>query len=143
MPSRLGNLFMQALINSPLHSLLGNNLAVITVTGRRTGKAISTPINIVNLEDARTVISMRERTWWRNLRDGRQARISQAGERFAVRAEVVETPGDVAGWMEKYFLEYPGFAKYFGIQLAAGRRPAAQDFERLGRERVVIRLHPS
>jgi deazaflavin-dependent oxidoreductase (nitroreductase family) len=143
MPSQLGNFFMKALINSPLHPLLGNSFAVITVTGRKTGRTITTPINTVSIGDALTVISMRERTWWRNLRDGRVAQLRRAGKQLPVRAEVVEAPADVTGWMEKYFLQFPAYAKYFNIHPGPDGKPAAYELERLGSERVIIRLFPA
>jgi len=58
------------LIKSPFGKLMGENLAVITVTGRKTGRLISTPINVARQADVFTTTSTRERTWWRNLRDG-------------------------------------------------------------------------
>ena len=143
MPSSLGNYFMKSLINSPLHPLLGKSMAVITVTGRRTGRSITTPINTVCIEGVLTVISMRARTWWRNLREGRVAQLRQAGKRFPVRAEVVETPAEVTGWMKKYFLQYPTNAKYFNIHSGPDGKPTPQDLERLGSERVIIRLFPT
>jgi hypothetical protein len=73
MPSSLDNFFIKTLIISPLHPLLDESFAVITVTGRRTGKPITTPINIVCVDSVLTVVSMRDRTWWRNLRKGRPA----------------------------------------------------------------------
>ena len=82
MPSPLANFFMKSLINSPLHSLLGENFAVITVTGRKTGKPITTPVNTLPVDGILTVLSQRDRTWWRNLRGGRMAQLRRAGQPF-------------------------------------------------------------
>jgi hypothetical protein len=144
MPSAISNLFVKTLINSPLHPLLGKSHAVILVTGRKTGKSITTPINIVSIEGAQTVISLRSRTWWRNLRKGRIAQLhQQAGKTFPVRAEVVETPAQVATWQVKYLSQYPGYAKYFGIHPGPDGKLLPQELERLAAERVIIRLFPT
>ena len=142
MPTPLGNFFMKTLINSPLYFLLGKSFAVITVTGRKTGKSITTPINTVCIEGVLTVISMRNRTWWRNMRSGRLAQLRQGGKSLPVRAEVVESQAEVADWLGKYFSIYPGYAKYFKINLKPDGRPDLQDLERLAGERVILRLLP-
>jgi deazaflavin-dependent oxidoreductase (nitroreductase family) len=143
MPSPLSNFFVKTLITSPLHPLLGKSFAVITVAGRKTGKSITTPINTVSIDGALTVISLRERTWWRNLRGGRLAQLRQAGTVFAVRAEVVEKPAEVAAWLEKYFVNYPGYAKYFGIHPGLDGKLSLQELEPIAAKRVIIRLFPS
>jgi hypothetical protein len=142
MPTPIGNFFVKTLINSPLHPLLGGSLAVITVTGCKTGKLITTPINTVCVEGVQTVISLRSRTWWRNLRVGCVAQLRQAGKLFPVRAEVVETQAEVVVWLNKYFNEHPGYAKYFKIQAGPDGQPTPQELERLAGERVIIRLFP-
>jgi deazaflavin-dependent oxidoreductase (nitroreductase family) len=142
MPSPISNFFVRVLLNSPLHPLLGKSFAVITVTGRKTGRSITTPINTVLIEDVLTVISLRNRTWWRNLRAGRTAQLRHAGRTFPVCAQVVETPAEVAVWMGKYFNIYPGYAKYFKVQLEPDGKPSFQELDRLALERVIIRLFP-
>jgi hypothetical protein len=142
MPSLLGNFFVKTLINSPLHPLLGKSFAVITVTGCKTGKPISTPINTVYIDEILTVISMRNRTWWRNLRKGRLARLSRAGKRYMVRGEIVETPDQVISGLEKYFAQYPGYAKYFKIHPGPDGKPDPQELILHASERVLIRIFP-
>jgi hypothetical protein len=142
MPTPLGNFFIKFLINSPLHPLLGKSFAVITVTGIKTGKLFSTPINTVRVENVLTVISMRNRTWWRNLRDGGLAKLRQAGKQFVVRGEVIETSTGVISSMTAYFAQYPGYAKYFDIHSGPDGKPDPKELEQLASERVIIRLFP-
>jgi deazaflavin-dependent oxidoreductase (nitroreductase family) len=142
MPSRIGNFFIKTLITSPLHPLLGESFALITVTGRRTGNPITTPINTVCIEDVLTVISMRSRTWWRNLRAQGVAQLRQAGRTFPVRAEVIEAPADVCFWLKKYFNIYPGYMKYFEIIPDPEGKPSQHELEQVAGERVIIRLFP-
>jgi len=140
MPNAIGNLFMKAIINSPLHRLLGSSFAVISLRGRKTGKLYSTPVNVARDGEGFTVISRRERTWWRNLRGGADAYLRVAGQRYAVRSEVIEDPAGVAEDLREYLQRSPGHARYFGVQPGADGQPAQADLDRLAGERVVIRL---
>jgi hypothetical protein len=80
MPSSIGNFFIKAIVNSPLHPLLGDRFAVITVDGRKTGKQYSSPINVTRDDGMFTATSLRNRTWWRNLRGGRLAKLRVSGQ---------------------------------------------------------------
>ena len=57
-----GNSFIAWLLRSPLHGLLSGNTLLITVTGRKTGRPITTPVNYVRDGDRLWVISNRDRT---------------------------------------------------------------------------------
>ena len=140
MSVNIGNIFMKAIIASPLHPLLGSGFAVITVAGRRTGRPISTPVNVVKDGDALTVVSLRRRTWWRNLRGGRAATLRLAGRQFPVRSEVLEAQSDVAQAFARFFERFPNYAKYYGIRPAAGGGVSGESLERLADKHVVIRL---
>jgi hypothetical protein len=93
MPSAFGDLFVRALLNSPLHPILGGSYAVITVHGRKTGRAYSTPVNVSREGDTFTVLSRRTRTWWRNLRGGAVAELRVSGKPSTMRGEVIEGYG--------------------------------------------------
>ncbi|MEZ4501893.1 MAG: nitroreductase/quinone reductase family protein [Dehalococcoidia bacterium] len=64
----IGNRLVRGLLASPLHGLLGAGILVITVTGRRSGKRYSTPVQCVARGNSLFILSHRARTWWRNLR---------------------------------------------------------------------------
>jgi F420H(2)-dependent quinone reductase len=58
------------LLRSPLHSLVDQHTMVITVTGRRSGKHYTLPVSYVRDGETLLVISQKDRTWWKNLRNG-------------------------------------------------------------------------
>jgi hypothetical protein len=62
--------FMSWLLNSPLHSLLSNQIMLITVTGKATGTRYTLPVNYVCDSDDLVISSRADRRWWRNLRGG-------------------------------------------------------------------------
>lgn len=143
MPGSFGNFFMKAILNSPLHSLLGDSFAVITVTGRKTGRAISTPVNVSYADNYYTVVSMRDRTWWRNLRGDKPARLRVGGKTLTVRGEIVDDPGAVGEELRQYFRQHPGNAKYFNIRLTPEGEPDPEGLQSAAEERLIIRLYPS
>jgi len=141
-PSAIGNFFMKAIINSPLHPLLGDSFAVITVTEWNTGHLISTPINVSSEENGYTVVSMRDRTWWRNLRGDAPAQLRLGGRTFTVHGEIIEDPGEVREELRLYFKRYPANARYFNVHLTPEGEFAPDDLQRAADERLVIRLRP-
>jgi deazaflavin-dependent oxidoreductase (nitroreductase family) len=143
MPSPIGNAFMKAMINSPLHGLLGERFAVITVTGRKSGRAITTPINVSRDDNSYTVVSTRDRTWWRNLRGDASAHLRNAGRTFTVRGEIIEEPGAVREELQRFFQRYPGDAKYFKIRLTSEGEFDPDGLQRAANEKLIIRLRPS
>jgi deazaflavin-dependent oxidoreductase (nitroreductase family) len=140
MPGKISNFFMKTIVNSPLHPLLGNRFAVITFEGRKSGKRYSTPINVTRDGDAFIAVSLRNRTWWRNLRGGRQAQLRVSGKQYAVRGEVQEDHAAVVDGLAQYFKQNPGYAKYFGVRLAPDGEAAREDLDRAAGERVIVRL---
>ncbi len=137
----MGNIVLAAIINSPLHPLLGDSFAVITVPGRRSGKIIRTPVNVTRDGDTLTIISKRERTWWRNLRSGQKAGLRLKGRSLQVCGEVAESPERVAEALARFFSIRPRNARYFRVRLQPDGTPAAEDLRAAADGRVVIRLH--
>jgi deazaflavin-dependent oxidoreductase (nitroreductase family) len=142
MPSGFANFFVKALLNSPLHAMLGGSIALITVHGRKTGRAYSTPVNVVREGDTFTVVSRRSRTWWRNLRGGAAAELRVSGKRLTTQGEVIEGHAEVVEGLLHYFERDLRYAKYFRVHLTEGGQPDRQDIERVARERVIILLRP-
>jgi deazaflavin-dependent oxidoreductase (nitroreductase family) len=142
MPSAIGNFFVTAIVRSPLHGLLGESFAVVSVTGRKTGRRISTPINVARGENGFRVVSYRSRTWWKNLRGGRRGELRVGGKTFAVAADIIDRPDEVLAGLREYFQAYPGYAKYFGILPDSRGGIPEPELERVAKDRVMIRLMP-
>lgn len=141
MSSSIGNLFMKAIINSPLHPLLGEHFAVVTVVGRKTGKQYSTPINVTKDGTTFTATSLRNRTWWRNLRGGLSATLRTSGKQFSVSGEVIEHQERVEEEMARFFKRNPQDARFLGVRLASDGIPSSDNIQRAAGERVIIRFH--
>jgi deazaflavin-dependent oxidoreductase (nitroreductase family) len=140
MPNLIANKFMQTMIASPLHPLLGGGFAVITVTGRKTGRRISTPINVSPQGTEFTVVSTRNRNWWKNLRDGKKGELRYQGKTISVTARIVDQASEVPAELKAFFGRYPGHAKYFGVRMDDHGSPLEEDLTRAAKDRVIIFL---
>lgn len=143
MAQNKGNQFMIAFIRSPLGGLFGKGLAVITLKGRKTGNDISVPINVIEDPDKYTVISLRTRTWWRNLRGGAEASLWTGGKTTNVFGSVFESPAEVNLSLSQFFSTHSNMAKYFKVGLNPDGSLIASDLEKAADERVVIKLEKS
>lgn len=97
--NRTGNPIVRAILRSPLHGLLSRGLALITVTGRRSGRELTIPVSYRQRGDRVTVRvgAFERKRWWRNLSHGeRPVRMRIRGrERSGRGRAAVEDSGTV------------------------------------------------
>jgi hypothetical protein len=82
--NRTANPFVRAVLGSPLHPLLSRGLALITVTGNRTGRRYTFPVGY-RREGNRVTVNVgwpERKRWWRNLRDGGRVEMRIRGQRY-------------------------------------------------------------
>jgi len=142
MPSPFANAFMKAILLSPFHALMGDAFAVVTVTGRKTGRRISTPVNVTLQDGEYLVISLRNRTWWRNLLDGRAGELHHHGKTFPVAARILDQAPKVLPVLKRFFEAHPGRENYFGIRTDPEGYAFKDDLTRAAEERVAVFLAP-
>ncbi|MGE5250393.1 MAG: nitroreductase/quinone reductase family protein [Bacteroidota bacterium] len=136
------NPMMIWLLKSPFHGVISKGVMLTSVTGRRSGRTISTPTNYLRDGDTLWVISWRDRSWWKNLRGGAPMRVLLAGESVEGCGQVLEEPGAVARSLFDYYQKVPQLAKYVKIRLDAAGRPLPEDCEEAARKMVVVRFEP-
>jgi deazaflavin-dependent oxidoreductase (nitroreductase family) len=90
--SRGANRFVEFALRSRLlgWTLRGTTM-LITVTGRKTGRTYTTPVNYVRRGQDLYLISRPERTWWRNLRSAAPVSVFLAGRELPACATVVDS----------------------------------------------------
>jgi deazaflavin-dependent oxidoreductase (nitroreductase family) len=82
--NRTGNRVVKAVLASALHPLLSRGLALITVTGNRTGRRYTFPVGY-RQEGNRVTIGVgwpERKRWWRNLTDGGRVEMRIRGHRY-------------------------------------------------------------
>jgi len=88
--NRTGNRMIRMMLVSPAHRVVSGRLALITVTGRRTGRQHTFPVGYKRDSERVTIaVGLPERkVWWRNLRDGAPVRLRLAGQQRTGNAQV-------------------------------------------------------
>jgi deazaflavin-dependent oxidoreductase (nitroreductase family) len=138
--NRLGNPIVSALLRSPLHALAGPGTALISVTGRRSGRTYATPVNVLADGDRLTIVSLRQRTWWRNLRQGAEVGLRLQGQDRRGRAVVVEEEGLVAAALAEAARLQPAYARYLGLRRGPDGQWEEDGLRRAARGRVMVKV---
>lgn len=134
------NPLMEWILRSPLHGMLSANTLLISVTGRKSGKPITTPVNYVRDGNILSITSYRKRTWWRNLRGGASVTMRLQGKDIQAHANVIEDDSGVANGLMAHLQKVPQYAKYYQVGLDASGRPVAADVARAASDRVIIHV---
>ena len=134
------DVFMKWILSSPIHGMLSANTLLITVTGRKSGKPITTPVNYVRDGNILSVTSYRRRTWWRNLRGGATVTVRLQGKDIQATAAVIEDDAGVAQGLMAHLRKVPQFAKYYQVGLDPSGQPLAADVARAAQDRVIVHI---
>jgi deazaflavin-dependent oxidoreductase (nitroreductase family) len=134
------NPFMIRLLRSPFHALISKNILLLTVTGRKSGREISTPVNYLRDGKILWVASDRGRNWWRNLVDGAPVTLLLEGKTIVAKGKAITDPEGVKTALGTYFKLAPGMARYFGVKLDKYGSPNPQDLSRAVIKQVMIQI---
>ena len=97
--NRFVNPIVRAVLRSPAHAVLSSHLMLITVTGRRSGRAFTIPVGYERHGD-RLVVSLQwpeRKRWWRNLEGGAAVAVVVAGIRATGTGRVTRDGHGVPG----------------------------------------------
>lgn len=134
------NVFMKWILRSPLHGMLSKNTMLITVTGRKSGRPITTPVNYVRDGNVLSVTSYRHRTWWRNLRGGAPVTLRLLGKDIHATANVIEDDAGVSRGLMAHLQKVPEYAKYYQVSLDSSGQPVTADVARSAKDRAIIHV---
>lgn len=128
----IANPLVKLILSSPLHPLLSASTLLITVSGRKTGKAYTLPVNYACDGDEIWIIpgQPERKTWWRNLGHEALVTVTYFGRRRCAEATLFQgSPVESAAvnGLQVYFTRFPASAKTHSLQLAPNGRfdPAA------------------
>ena len=141
---RLWNPAMRRILESPIHWPLSRWFAILSWTGRKSGRRYTTPISYIR-EDSTAWVTTGDR-WWRNLSAGAPVRMRVAGRWHDATAKVVTDRAESLAIHERLFREHAWFRWLSGIpgHRSGGAQPGAVDRAlRSGRVLVRIDLAPS
>ena len=138
---RLGNPVLTAVLRSPLHAMADGSLMLLSVTGRRTGKVYTTPVNFLRDGDTLLVTSLRERTWWRNLRGDAEVVVHLQGHARRGRATLAEDEAAVAEALGRVVALALSYARFLEIRMKPDGTAEPADLARAARSCVVVSIH--
>jgi hypothetical protein len=144
--SRLNPLFA-ALLRSRLHFLLSPGLALLTITGRNTGRRYSIPVGYQQDGDDLVVMvsEARKKQWWRNYYEPRPIEVRLRGLDRAGRADLVAPGSDAFRDLADATLRrVPYMRRVFRVADYDPRAGLRTDqLDRLGEEIAIVRIQLS
>jgi len=139
--NRIANPWMARLLRSPLHGLISGNTMLITVTGMKTARRYTTPVNYVRDGNYLIVTSRVDRTWWRNLRGGSSVELWLRGSALRGHVEVIEGSAAVSNELLALLRRAPQLAGGFHVKLGADGQPKhPEKLAQFAAERVLLRI---
>ena len=117
------NAVMRGLLRSPLHRLVGDRIALLSFTGRKTGTGYRTPVGVHDLDGA--IVTLTSSRWRHNFRGGAPVTLRRSGRDLALNATLMDDPDQVA---EVYttLIDQFGWAhagRRLGIKITVDRPP--------------------
>ncbi|HND48623.1 MAG TPA: nitroreductase/quinone reductase family protein [Anaerolineales bacterium] len=134
-----GNDFMAWILRSPFHGMLSNGMMIISITGRKTGKKITTPVGYYMEGEYLWVITSRERKWWRNLQGGATVDLVLRRKPVQGFAELELDEKAVEARMSEYLRHIPQAASRMGVRIEDGK-PNQEDVARTAKDRLFVRI---
>ena len=135
------NGMMKLLLKTPLlQSFVGRQLALLTFTGRRTGKDYTIPISYQRRGNTVLMITKKFRSWWKNFTDRPTVEIRLAGKAARGTAEAhLGTSKDLTEVVD-FLTGRPVDAKAYGVALDANGSPSPEEVEALLPQIVLVHV---
>lgn len=118
---RVANVFIKALLRSPLHGVASKRLLILDYTGRKSGRRYSFPL--VYRRDGEVVTLIAGNPWWINVRGGGAVTLRIAGADVRGIATPVEDRGRAERALLALLEEVPRLAKMYNATLTPDGRP--------------------
>lgn len=142
---RVGNPLVAAVLRSPLHGLLSDQLALLTFVGRHSGREYTVPVGYAERDYGDRLVLFTHSDWWKNFRGGAAVRLRLRGRERRGRAEAVTDSeavlAHVDAFLERNELEA---ARRIGLCVEGGERPSDDELAAAleGTVAVVVDLEP-
>ena len=104
---------MKLILNSPVHWPLSRWFAVLSWTGRKSGRHYSTPVSYV-MDGKAAYITTGDR-WWHNVEGGRTIGLRIRGRQRKVTATPITDPAASGEGHRRLFRDHPWFRRLSGI----------------------------
>lgn len=115
-PPRWANSLMKWALTAPLlQRMVGEGVALLSFTGHKTGKSYTIPVSYYREGEMVTVITKRQRNWWRNFETPAEVELRLAGSDYTGKAEIRTDQAANLEFMTEYLAKRPIDAKAYGL----------------------------
>lgn len=115
-PPKWANSWMRWALTTPLiQNMIGQGVALLTFTGRRSGRSYTIPVSYHRDGDLVTIITKRPRAWWRNFETPAEVGLRLAGHDYAGTAWIDTDDAGNLRFLTEYLKKRPIDAKAYGL----------------------------
>lgn len=140
-PAWVNRMMIRMLRTPGLQRMIGQGVALITVTGRKTGTEYTIPVSYHRDEDTVLVLTKRARTWWRNLEANPEVQLRLAGKQYWGRARLLlDGDPEALEHLAMYGEHLTRDAKMFGLTLTSDGKLDEGRARAVLPEIVIIRI---
>lgn len=130
------------MLRTPLvQRVVGKTFALMTVTGAKTGRRYTIPVQYLTRDGEFVVGTLRTRKWWRNVRTRPDVEMRIAGAWVDGRARIASDDEERALFTDLLATE-PKFARFYGLQTDESGMVPDEDVERVLEHVVHILVTP-
>ena len=128
------NQIISPILMSPFHGLLSNSMMLISVTGRKSGKVYTLPVNYLQVESDFYIVSYHDRKWWRNLTGKAQVRVVYKRHVRVTDAEAIRDADALKEAFTRVFDAHPKLLRTLGL------RADGQHVSRAAEKYVLVKM---
>ena len=136
------NPVMRGLLRSPLHGITSHNIGIVHFTGRKSGRALSTPLSYTREGNVVRLLSNQTTRWWVNFRgENIRAEMEIARQRHPGIATLLE--GDSEALREgvrRFIRALPRDARVYGLKLDAGGEVIEESLAAIADELILVEI---
>lgn len=116
---QIGNTLTSMILRSPVHGMLSRHTMLVAVTGHKSGRQITVPVNYFQEDSTLYITSSRGRMWWHNLRGSAPVTVHFRGKDIKGSGMLVDERGAVLQGLKRWFQKSPNAAQALGVRLDA------------------------
>jgi deazaflavin-dependent oxidoreductase (nitroreductase family) len=133
------NQAMKLVLRSPVHGMVSKTILLITFTGRKSGKAYTTPVSYSQHDSQAYIFT--HAVWWKNLHSGTPVTLRLRGREFQGLAEpVAEDKQAIAAGLTAHLRKVPSDATFCGVTFDDHKAPRGEEVENAVQTVVMIRV---
>ncbi len=137
------NLIVRAVLSSPFHGLMSSSFLVIHHVGRKSGRALATPVRYMRTSTGLRCATGSHTQWWRNVQAANEVSLQVAGVTTRYRASlVVKDPEQSRPLLQAFLAAYPQDAVYHDIRMDKQQQPDPDNLEDALKEVVIVDFEP-